>query len=125
MSSIAVENDSGVVPNREVSVEQFEAYPIVTLQQLESQAEDIVNVGQRYVRNVDDLGTQSWVKFQMCKELGQHKILGSVSSFVEFGNSEVFRHPVPRELHAEQLPDGYRTYFAAAKRVLQLCRSVG
>ena len=44
------------------------------------QAEDIVNVGQRYMRVVDDHGTESWAKFQMCKGLGQHKILGSVSS---------------------------------------------
>ena len=44
------------------------------------QSEDIVHVGQRYIREVDDHGTESWAKFPMCKGLGQHKILGSVSS---------------------------------------------
>ena len=36
----------------------------------EKQAEDIVNIGQKYVQAVDDKGAESWAKFQMCKGLG-------------------------------------------------------
>ena len=33
----------------------------------EQQAEDTANVSQRYIRVVDDRGTESWAKFEMCK----------------------------------------------------------
>ena len=97
---IAVIDGSGA-SETVVSVEKFESYPIVKTTTsgttnstaAGSQAEDIVNVGQRYVRVVEDHGTESWVKFQMCKELGQDKMLGSVSRLVESGHSVMFRHP--------------------------------
>ena len=57
----------------------------------EEQAEDIVNVGQKYVRVVDENCTESWAKFQMCSGLGRDKFLGSGSRLVESGQSVVFR----------------------------------
>ena len=69
------------------SVEKFESYPNVKTtasgttysSAAGKQARDIVKGGQRYVRVVDDQGTESWRKFQVCKGHGQSKILGSVS----------------------------------------------
>ena len=59
----------------------------------EKQAEAIMNMGQKYVETVDEKGNVSWAKFQMCKGLGQNRILGSVSRLVESGHSVVFRSP--------------------------------
>ena len=69
------------------SVERFESYPIektstpstTYLSAAGKQAENIVNVGQKHVRVVVDDGTESWTKFQMCKGLGQDKMLESVN----------------------------------------------
>ena len=63
--------------------EYFESYPVEKTTSgttysspARKQAEDIVNVGQSYVRVVDDHGTESCAKFQMCKGLGQDKDTG-------------------------------------------------
>ena len=64
-----------------VSVENFESYPLRrqwhqaqrTHRQLETKQ---VETSWRYVRVVDEYGTESWAKFQMCKGLRQDKILG-------------------------------------------------
>ena len=45
------------------------------------------------IRVVDDHGTESWAKLQMCTGPGQDKIPGSVSRSVESGHSVVLRHP--------------------------------
>ena len=45
---------------------------------LRKRSEDTVNVCQRYARVVDEYGTQSWAKFQMCMGLKKDKIFGSV-----------------------------------------------
>ncbi len=75
----------------------------------EKQAEDIVNIGQKRVLVVDDKGTESWAKFQMCDGLGQKNILWSVSRLVEAGHSVVFRSP---ELgsYIQNNANGHRTY---------------
>ena len=68
-----------------------------------------MNVGQKYVQVVDELGNETWAKFQMCKGLGQNRILGSVSRLVEAGHSVVFRNP---ELgsYIQNNANGHRTY---------------
>ena len=84
--NIAVMIDCGACETV-ASVEKFESYPIektptpgtTYLSAAGKQAENIVNVGQRHVRVVDDDGTESWTKFQMCKGLGQDKMLESVN----------------------------------------------
>jgi hypothetical protein len=48
--------------------------------------------GQKF-QAVAEYGVESWPKFQMCKGLGNDKILGSVSRLVEAGHSVVFRSP--------------------------------
>jgi hypothetical protein len=75
----------------------------------EKQAENIVNVGQKFVQVVDEKGNESWAKFQMCRGLGQNRILGSVSRLVEAGHTVVFRSP---ELgsYIQNNGNGYRTY---------------
>ena len=86
---IAVTIDSGPSETR-ASVEKFESHPIhiatasgTTFSSAAgNQAEDIVNVGQRYIRVVDDHVTESWAKFQMWRGFGQEMILGSVSSLL-------------------------------------------
>lgn len=75
----------------------------------EKQAEDIVNVGQKYVQVVDDKGNESWAKFQICKGLGANRILGSVSRLVESGHSVVFRSPEMGS-YIQNNTNGYRTY---------------
>ncbi len=72
-------------------------------------AEDIVNIGQKYVQVGDDKGTEGWAKFQMSKGLRHNRILGSVSRLVEAGHSVVFRSP---ELgsYIQNNANGYRTY---------------
>ena len=81
---IAVMIDSGA-SETVASAEKFESYPIekttsgtTCSSAAEQQAEDTANVSQRYIRVVDDRGMESWAKFEMCKGLGQDKILGSV-----------------------------------------------
>ena len=67
-------------------MEKFESYPIQNAtasgttfsSAAGKQAEDIVNVGQRYIRVVDDHGTESWAKFQMWRGFGQEMTLGGV-----------------------------------------------
>jgi hypothetical protein len=61
------------------SMEKFPSYPLETTtasgttysSAAEKQAEDIVNMGQKYVQVVDEYGVESWAKFQMCKGFGQ------------------------------------------------------
>ena len=97
---IAVIIDSGA-SETVAPVVKFESYPIekttasgtTYLSAAGKQAQDIVNVGQRYVRVDYDHGTESWANLQMCKGLGQDQILGIVSRFVESGHSVVFTHP--------------------------------
>ena len=75
----------------------------------EKQAEDIVNMGQKYVLVVDENGKESWAKFHMCRGLGQGRILGSVSRLVEAGQTVVFQNP---ELgsYIQNNANGHRTY---------------
>lgn len=75
----------------------------------EKQAEDIVNLGQKYVQVVDENGSESWAKFQICQGLGRNRILGSVSRLIESGHTVVFRNP---ELgsYIQNNSNGYRTY---------------
>ena len=83
--------------NCSISGEVCESYPIEKTTTSSTayastagkQAEAIVNVGERYIRVVDDHGAESLAKFQMCKGLGQDKILGSVSMLVESVRSVV------------------------------------
>ena len=49
------------------------------------------NVGQKYVRVVDEYSTESRAKFQMCSGLGRDKILGIVSRLVVSRQSVVLR----------------------------------
>ena len=99
------------------SQDKFPSYPLVETtasgttysSAAAKEAEQIVNVGQKYVQVVDELGYETWAKFQMCKGLGQKRILGSVSRLVEAGHSVVFRNP---ELgsYIQNNANGYRTY---------------
>ena len=41
------------------------------------QAEHIVDVGPKCIRDVDEHGTETWAEFQMCSGLGRDKSLGS------------------------------------------------
>lgn len=83
------------------SMDKFPSYPMEETtasgttysSAAEKQAEAIVNMGQKCVEAVDEKGNVSWAKFQMCKGLGQNRILGSVSRLVESGHSVVFRSP--------------------------------
>ena len=83
------------------SMDKFPSYPLEDTtasgttysSAAEKQAEAIVNMGQKFVEAVDEKGNVSWAKFQMCKGLGQNRILGSVSRLVESGHSVVFRSP--------------------------------
>ena len=72
-------------------------------------AEPIVNLGQKLVEVVDEYGTCSWAKFQICRGLGQGRILGSVSRLVQANHTVVFQSP---ELgsYIENNFNGYRTY---------------
>ena len=113
---IAVMVDSGA-SETVASHDRFPSYPVVGTtasgttysSAAENQSEDIVNVGEKFVEVVDENGTASWAKFQMCKGLGQEKILGSVSRLVQSGHTVVFRSP---ELgsYIENNANGYRTY---------------
>ena len=99
------------------SQEKFSSYPLVETtasgttysSAAEKDVEQIINVGQKYVQVVDSRGNESWAKFQMCKGLGQNRILGSVSRLVEAGHSVVFRSP---ELgsYIQNFKNGHRTY---------------
>ena len=59
------------------SVEKCESHPVEKTTASDTtyssaagkKAEDIVNVGQGYIRVVDDHGTESWAKFQTDKIL--------------------------------------------------------
>ena len=121
---IAVMIDSGA-SETVASVEKFESYPTekttasgtTCSSAAGKQAEDILNVGQRYTRVVDDHGTESWPKFQMCR-LGQDKILGSASRLVDSGHSVVFRHPEKRS-YIQNNSNGYKTYVWQQKGVLR------
>ena len=75
----------------------------------EHQGGSITNVGEKFVEVVDENGTTTWAKFQMCKGLGQDKILGSVSRLVQAGHTVVFRDP---ELgsYIQNNTNGYKTY---------------
>ena len=75
----------------------------------ESQAEDIIDVGEKFVETVDENGVTSWAKFQMCKGLGNGKILGSVSRLVQANHTVVFRDPRWGR-YIENNTNGYRTY---------------
>ena len=75
----------------------------------ESQAEDIVNMGEKFVETSDVNGVKSWAKFQMCKGLGNGKILGSVSRLVQANHTVVFRDPEWGS-YIENNSNGYRTY---------------
>ena len=113
---ISVMIDSGA-SETVASQDQFASYPLeqttasgtVYSSAAEKQAEDIVNLGQKYVQVVDEYGKESWAKFQICKGLGQDKILGSVSRLVESGHSVVFRSP---ELgsYIQNNANGHRVY---------------
>ena len=120
---ISVMNDSGA-SETVVSVEKFEPYPIEKRTASDTtyssaagkQAEDVVNVGQRHIPVVGDHDTESWAKFQMSRGPGHDKVLGSVSRWDGSGLSVVFRHP-EQERYILNNSIGYRTYFAAPKRV--------
>ena len=113
---IAVMIDSGA-SETVASQDKFASYPLEETtasgttysSAAEKQAEDIVNLGQKYVQVVDEYGKESWAKFQICKGLGHDKILGSVSRLVESGHTVVFRNP---ELgsYIQNNANGYRTY---------------
>jgi hypothetical protein len=113
---VSVMIDSGA-SETVASMDKFQSYPLETTtasgttysSAAEKQAEDIVNMGQKFIQVVDDYGVESWAKFQMCKGLGNDKILGSVSRLVEAGHSVVFRTP---ELgsYIQNNNNGYRTY---------------
>jgi hypothetical protein len=113
---VAVMIDSGA-SETVASADKFPSYPLEATtasgttysSAAEKQAEAIVNVGQKYVQVVDEYGIESWAKFQICKGLGQDKILGSVSRLVEAGHVVVFRKP---ELgsYIQNNMNGYRTY---------------
>ena len=62
-----------------------------TCRQQGSMQETSSNVGQKYVRVVDEYSTESRAKFQMCSGLGRDKTLGIVSRLVESRQSVVFR----------------------------------
>ena len=72
------------------------------------QSDDSVNVGQAYIRVVDDHGTESWAKFPMCRGLGQDKIMKSVNRLT----------PRAGELHTKHI-QRLQDVRAAAKRVFQ------
>ena len=59
----------------------------------ESQAEDIINIGEQFVETVDENGVTSWAKFQICKGLSGGRILGSVRRLVQSNHTVVFRDP--------------------------------
>ena len=59
----------------------------------DKQSGDIVNIGEKVVETIDEHGITSHVKFQMCKGLGEGKILGSVSRMVQSGHTVVFQNP--------------------------------
>ena len=71
---------------------------------------EIVNIGEKFVEVVDENGTTTWAKFQVCRGLGKDKVLGSVSRLVQAGHRVVFQSP---ELgsYIENVVNGYRTYF--------------
>ena len=60
-----------------------------TCRQQGSMQETSSNVGQKYVRVVDEYSTESRAKFQMFSGLGRDKILGIVSRLVESRQSVV------------------------------------
>ena len=99
------------------SQDKFPSYPLVETtasgttytSAAKKQAEDIVNIGQKYVLVVDDEGTESWAKFQMCKGLGQNRIWGSVSRLVQAGHGVVFRSPDVGS-YSQNNMSGYRTH---------------
>ena len=70
---------------------------------------EIVNIGEKFVEVVDENGTTTWAKFQVCRGLGKDKVLGSVSRLVQAGHRVVFQSP---ELgsYIENVVNGYRTY---------------
>jgi hypothetical protein len=113
---VAIMIDSGA-SETVASMDKFPSYPLELTtasgttysSAAEKQAEDIVNMGQKYVQVVDEYGVESWAKFQMCKGLGNDKILGSVSRLVEAGHSVVFRKPELGSYIQNNL-NGYRTY---------------
>ena len=75
----------------------------------EKEAEQIVNVGQKYVQVVDARGNESWAKIQMCKGVRQNMILGSVSRLVEAGHSVGFRS-LEMGSYIQNNRNGHRTY---------------
>ena len=89
---MAVMIDSGASETA-VSVEKFESSPIekttasgtTYASSAGKQAENIVNVGQRYIRVVDNHAT--WrTKFQMCSGLGQDKLLEAPAGWWKLDN---------------------------------------
>ena len=96
------------------SVEKFESYPYSLAAGKQAEA-FFVNVSQRYIGAVGDHGTVRWAKFQMCRGLGQDKILRTVSRLVESRHSVVFRHP-DQESCTQNISNGCTTYFARVCR---------
>ena len=74
-----------------------------------SDGNEIVNIGDKFVEVVDENGTTTWAKFQVCRGLGKVNVLGSVSRLVQAGHRVVFQSP---ELgsYIENVVNGYRTY---------------
>jgi hypothetical protein len=112
---ISIMIDSGA-SETVASEDKFPTYQLVrttasgtTYSSAASQAEDIVNVGQKYVKVTDGKGAVSWAKFQMCRGLGKDKVLGSVSRLVEAGHRVVFQDPKYGS-YIENVANGYRTY---------------
>lgn len=83
------------------SADHFSGYPLVQTTAsgttyspaAANAAEEITNVGDKYIRVVDSNGVESMAKFQMCRGLGRDKILASVSRLIQSGHSVVFQAP--------------------------------
>ena len=106
------------------SVEKFESYPIekttasgTTYSSVAGkQAEDNVNVGQRYIRVVDDHGLESWAKSQMCLDLVKTRYWEASAGLWNL-DTRWCSDTKARELQTKQLP-WQQDIRAAAKRVL-------
>lgn len=56
-------------------------------------AEEITNVGEKYLQVADYNGIESMAKFQKCRGLGRDMVLASVSRLIQIGHSVVFQAP--------------------------------